>query len=190
MANQTRWNQVANISLIGLPSTPMLPGSRNKIATTSVKRQDSLITIFAGSLATVSQWSLTEQPTFLVMDCATISGGVFINRPSRGNAYVGIRSIHGPISSDVLMGSYSYRLSPKWISTAGASFDFSDAGNIGQSFSMTRIGESMLVTLGVNVDSAKDNVGFRFLVEPRFLPKLRLTSTTGIDVPPCWCLWT
>lgn len=114
----------------------------------------------------------------------TIAGGIFINRPSRGNAYIGVRSIHGPISSDVLLGSYSYRLSPKWISTAGASVDFNDTGNIGQSFSMTRIGESMLVTLGINVDSARDNVGFRFLIEPRFLPKLRLTSMTGIEVPP------
>ena len=114
----------------------------------------------------------------------TISGGVFINRPSRGNAYLGVRSIHGPISSDVLLGSLSYRLSPKWITTAGASLDFQATGNIGQSFTMTRVGESMLVTMGIVVDSAKDNVGFRFLVEPRFLPKLRLTSTTGIDVPP------
>ncbi|NOY42489.1 MAG: LPS-assembly protein LptD [Planctomycetes bacterium] len=114
----------------------------------------------------------------------TVSAGVFLNRPSRGNAYVGVRSIHGPISSDVLIGSYSYRLSPKWISTAGASVDFSSTGNIGQSFSMTRIGESMLVTLGINVDSARNNVGFSFLVEPRFLPNLQLTNLTGIEVPP------
>ena len=113
-----------------------------------------------------------------------VSGGVLINRPTRGNGYVGFRSIDGPINSNVLTGSYSYRLSPKWISTASASYDFSDGGNIGQTFSMTRIGESMLVTVGFNVDEAKDNVGVRFMIEPRFLPKLRLTSTTGIEVPP------
>jgi hypothetical protein len=49
---------------------------------------------------------------------------------------------------------------------------------------MTRIGESMLVTVGFNYDGSKDNFGVRFLVEPRFLPKLRLTSQTGIDIPP------
>ncbi len=113
-----------------------------------------------------------------------ISGGVLLNRPSRGNAYVGVRSINGPVTSNSITGSYSYRLSPKWISTASASYDFSDGGNIGQTFSMTRIGESMLVTLGFNVDESKDNVGVRFMVEPRFLPKLRLTSKTGIEVPP------
>lgn len=114
----------------------------------------------------------------------TVSGGVLLNRPSRGNAYLGVRSINGPITSNVLLSSYSYRLSPKWISTAGASYDFSNDGNIGETFSMTRIGESMLVTLGFNVDHSKDNFGVRLLVEPRFLPKLRLTSQTGIDVPP------
>ena len=114
----------------------------------------------------------------------TVSGGVILNRPTRGNAYVGVRSISGPIDSNALLASYSYRLGPKWISSAGFSFDFSDSGSIGQSLSVTRIGESLLVTGGLNVDSAKDNVGFIFLVEPRFLPKLNLTSRTGIEVPP------
>ncbi len=113
-----------------------------------------------------------------------ISGGILLNRPSRGNAYVGVRSISGPLDSNVLLASYNYRLSPKWISSAGAAIDFSDAGNIGQTFSMTRIGESLLVTLGFNVDEGKDNVGVKFMVEPRFLPKLSLTSRTGIEVPP------
>ena len=113
-----------------------------------------------------------------------MSAGVLLNRPSRGNTYVGFRSLNGPITSNSLTGSYSYRLSPKWISPASASYDFSDGGNIGQTFSMTRIGESMLVTVGFNVDESKDNVGVRFMVEPRFLPKLRLTSKTGIEVPP------
>jgi len=113
-----------------------------------------------------------------------VSAGVLLNRPSRGNAYLGVRSISGPIKSNVVLASYSYRLSPKWISTAGTAVDFSDAGNIGQSFSMTRIGESLLVTVGFNVDEGKDNVGAKLMVEPRALPKLRLTSLTGIEVAP------
>jgi len=113
-----------------------------------------------------------------------VSGGVLLNRPTRGNAYVGVRSITGPIDSNVLLSSYSYRLSPKWIATAGAAVDFSSAGNIGQTFSMTRIGESLAVTVGFNVDKSKNNVGAKIMVEPRFLPKLRLTDTTGIEIPP------
>ena len=114
----------------------------------------------------------------------TVSGGVILNRPTKGNAYIGVRSITGPIESNALLASYSYRMSEKWISSAGAAFDFTDNGNIGQSLSITRIGESLLVTTGVNVDSSKDNVGFIFAIEPRFLPKLNLTSRTGIEVPP------
>ena len=113
-----------------------------------------------------------------------VSGGILMNRPSRGTAYLGVRSIDGPITSNTVMGSFSYRMSPKWITTAGATVDLSDAGNIGESFSMTRIGESLLVTVGVNVDSGKDNIGLRLMVEPRFLPDLRLTDMTGIAVPP------
>ncbi len=112
------------------------------------------------------------------------SVGVLLNRPTRGNAYLGVRSISGPIDSNVLLASYNYRLSPKWISSAGVAIDFSDAGNIGQSLSFTRIGESLNVGLGFNVDEAKDNVGVKFMIEPRALPKLKLTSRTGIEVPP------
>ncbi|NOZ41492.1 MAG: organic solvent tolerance protein OstA [Planctomycetes bacterium] len=113
-----------------------------------------------------------------------VSGGVLLNRPTRGNAYLGVRSISGPIDSNVLLASYNYRLSPKWISSAGLAYDFSATGSIGQTFSMTRIGESLLVSMGFNVDNAKNNVGVKFMVEPRFLPKLGLTSRTGIEVPP------
>ncbi len=114
----------------------------------------------------------------------TISGGVLINRPTVGNFYAGVRSINGPVTSNVLLSSFSYRLSEKWILTSGAAFDFAETGNIGQTFSATRIGESFTATAGFNVDSSKDNVGFTFMLEPRFLPRSRLTRTTGIDVPP------
>ncbi len=113
-----------------------------------------------------------------------MSGGVLLNRPTVGNAYLGVRSINGPIDSNVLLASYNYRFSPKWISSASVAVDFSDAGNIGQTFTMTRIGESLLVSLGINVDEGKDNVGFKFMIEPRALPKLSLTGRTGIEVPP------
>jgi hypothetical protein len=109
---------------------------------------------------------------------------VLLNRPTRGNAYLGVRSITGPVESNALLGSFNYRIGEKWISSAGASYDFSDSGSIGQSLSFTRIGESLLVTSGVTFDSSKDNVGFIFAIEPRFLPKLGLTRSTGIEIPP------
>ena len=43
---------------------------------------------------------------------------------------------------------------------------------------------ALLATLAVNVDKGKDNVGVNFWIEPRFLPNLRTTRTTGIEIPP------
>ena len=114
----------------------------------------------------------------------TVSIGMLLNRPARGNAYVGFRTIGGPFEAQVLSATLNYRMSPKWIGSASAAIDFGDSGNIGQSVSFTRIGESLVATLGANVDESKDNFGVSFLVEPRFLPTLSVMRRTGIEVPP------
>jgi hypothetical protein len=114
----------------------------------------------------------------------TMSLGVLLNRPTFGNAYLGVRTIGGPITSNAILASYNYRLSDKWITSATTAYDFSSTGNIGQTAAVTRIGESMLFTMGFNVDASKNNVGVNIMIEPRFSPKLRLTSATGIEVPP------
>ncbi|MEM6330154.1 MAG: organic solvent tolerance protein OstA [Planctomycetota bacterium] len=114
----------------------------------------------------------------------TISAGVRTNRPTRGNAYLGYRSISGPFNAQLLTATVNYRLGPKWAASGSTVIDFGNAGNIGQAFSLSRIGESIIVTVGVRVDESKDNVGFNFLVEPRFLPRLSLTRRGGIDIPP------
>jgi hypothetical protein len=114
----------------------------------------------------------------------TVSGGVLLNRPTKMNAYVGVRSITGPIESNALLGSLNYRASEKWLYSAAGAYDFSDSGAIGQSLSVTRIGEALFFTSGVTYDSSKDNFGFILAVEPRFFPGSNLTSRTGIEVPP------
>ena len=124
------------------------------------------------------------QADFFTDGLQTVYGGVQINRPERGNATLGVRSITGPIESNVLVANLNYRLSEKWITSAGVAVDFGDAGNIGQSLSFIRIGESFFTSVGLNVDESKDNVGFRFSIEPRVLPKSRTTRATGIEVPP------
>jgi hypothetical protein len=58
-----------------------------------------------------------------------------------------------------------------------------NTGNIGQSFAITRVGESLLFTAGLTIDEAKDNIGVRLLVEPRFFVS-RVTRQTGLEVPP------
>ena len=114
----------------------------------------------------------------------TFSGGVALNRPGRGNAFIGYRTIRGPFDSDLLILNANYRLGPKWIASGSAVFDFGPEGNIGQNLALTRIGESLNVSIGINNDVSKDNVGFSFLIEPRFFPDSVLTRKTGIDIPP------
>jgi hypothetical protein len=113
-----------------------------------------------------------------------ISVGAFFNRPPRGNLYVGFYSLNGAIRSNVIATSWSYRMSPKWAATFGSSFDVSPSLNIGQSLSVTRIGESFLTTVGFNVDASRGTVGASLLIEPRALGRERLVKQRGLEIPP------
>lgn len=109
--------------------------------------------------------------------------GGFLSRPPRGSLYLGLRLLEGPLSQEILSMSYSYLMSPKWISSFGMSVDLGGEGNIGQRFSITRVGESLLISAGLTVDAARDNVGVNFAVEPRFLPEGRLGRVGGARIP-------
>lgn len=117
-----------------------------------------------------------------------ITVGGLLSRPEYGNLYVGYRSTDGPLVSSVLVASLSYRMSEKWIATGGTAIDFANTGNIGQTLTMTRVGESFLVRLGLNVDASRNNVGFVFGIEPRFLPGSRLGRVGGVQIPPAGAL--
>ena len=83
-----------------------------------------------------------------------VTMGMFLTRPPRGALYVGFRILEGPISSDVLAMSYSYWMSPKWITTSGMSIDLKEPQNFGPTFQLVRVGESMLIGLNLNYDPA------------------------------------
>ncbi len=110
--------------------------------------------------------------------------GAFLTRPGVGNLYLGFRTIEGPISSNVLSGSLGYRMSDKWLMTAGSSVDFAATGNIGQHFSFVHIGESFLTQIGFSADVSRGNIGVRLAIEPRFLPQSRLGQVGGVQIPP------
>jgi len=112
-----------------------------------------------------------------------ITFGGFLSRPPRGSLYLGLRLLEGPISYQVLAMSYSYWMSPKWVSSFGTSVDLGGEGNIGQRFSITQIGESLLISAGFTVNAARDNVGVSLAIEPRFLPKNRLGRVGGARIP-------
>ncbi len=114
----------------------------------------------------------------------SVSAGVRTSRPGVGDVYLGLLALDGPINATVLRSNYDYRLNEKWILTTASTYDFGNTGNIGQTISLTRIGESFLVRLGLDVDKGRDNVGFVFAVEPRFFPSRSLGSLGGQLIPP------
>ncbi len=113
-----------------------------------------------------------------------ITVGTILDRPPHGHFYAGVHLLEGAISSTVLQLTYSYRLSPKWITSFTSAIDLGEAGNIGQSFWLTRIGESLLVSVGGNVDSSRGTWGVGISVEPRFLGRARHATLGGARIPP------
>jgi hypothetical protein len=117
----------------------------------------------------------------------TASVGAMLTRPLRGDVYLGFRAVEGPFSARLLNAAVNYRMSEKWILNAGGVIDLGDTGNIGERIAVTRVGESLLVRVGMNVDYSRGNVGAFFAVEPRFLPG-RLSATGGVPIPPVGAL--
>jgi hypothetical protein len=109
--------------------------------------------------------------------------GATLTKPQVGTLYAGIRNAQGPIDSTVLATSLTYRMTDKWLTTAGTSFDLGPAGNLGSSLSITRIGESFLVTTGATYDASRGNFGARLMLEPRFIASRR-TLIAGEPLPP------
>jgi hypothetical protein len=110
--------------------------------------------------------------------------GGFLTRPPRGSLYAGFSILEGPIDSKILSFTYTYWMSPKWMSSYGTSIDFGSQKSYAQNFSITRIGESFLINFGFTVDPARDSVGVALAIEPRFLPKNRLANVGGAQIPP------
>jgi len=96
--------------------------------------------------------------------------GVLSQRTRRGSIYLGLRQVKGAsLDSQIATASYTYQMSPKWLSTAGTAYDFGDGRNIGQSITFTRVGADFLIHFGANYDQSKGNAGIAFAIEPRFL---------------------
>jgi hypothetical protein len=110
--------------------------------------------------------------------------GVFLSHPPRGNLFLGFNFIEGPLypTSRIFNASYSYWMSPKWISSAGISIDL-DGNSIGHNITLTRVGESFLISAGFSLDAIRNNAGVNFAVEPRFVPRGRLGGVGGARVP-------
>jgi lipopolysaccharide export system protein LptA len=101
-------------------------------------------------------------------------------RSERGSLYFGMRQIKGAgLNSQILSASYSYKMSPKWISTLGTAFDLGESRNAGQSLTITRVGADFLIHFGASFDESKDNAGLAVAIEPRFGPMNNSSTRLG-----------
>ena len=98
--------------------------------------------------------------------------GVLHQRSTRGSVYISYRHVEARnfLDSEIVTGSYSYQMSPKWISTAAVSFDVGQNESRGSSVTLSRVGLDFVCHVGFGIDTNKDNVGVAFAVEPRLGP--------------------
>ena len=109
------------------------------------------------------------------------NAGVLTQRGPRGSLYFGVREVHaGPVDSQLLTASFSYRMSEKWISTIGASYDIAERRDRGQSLTITRIGEYMLFHVGTGYDRSRNNFSLNFMIEPRLGSKTTSTQMSSL----------
>lgn len=98
------------------------------------------------------------------------SFGITSQRSTRGSVYVGLRNISGggTLHSEIVTASYSYVMSPKWISSVGTAYDLGEHMNRGQTVMVTRVGSDFLINFGTTVDPTKSNFSLAVSIEPRF----------------------
>ena len=97
--------------------------------------------------------------------------GLLSQRSLRGSAFLGYRQNSGGLlNSQAITASYSYVMSPKWISTFGTAYDLGENQNRGQSLTITRVGEYALMHFGTSYDAGKDNFNFTISFEPKIGP--------------------
>lgn len=110
-----------------------------------------------------------------------ITTGISINRPPRGNVFIGYSVVNtGPIATSAVNVSFSYWLSPKWYGSAGTSYDFGNAILLGSTFGVTRIGADFLTSVGLTVDPQRQSYMFGFELTPRLSPSIKFGSGGGI----------
>jgi hypothetical protein len=97
------------------------------------------------------------------------SAGIMSQRSERGSVYVGLVQVKGTadLDSDILTATYSYQMSQKWVSTVGTAYDLAEHRNVGQSFTVTRVGLDFLIHVAASYDVSTGNTSFAVAIEPR-----------------------
>ncbi|MBX3436580.1 MAG: hypothetical protein KF861_03750 [Planctomycetaceae bacterium] len=130
-----------------------------------------------GLFSTRYAWNVGERTTLLansLFDFFDVNQqiwnvGVLSQRSARGSIYAGFRQVRGgPIDSQIITASYSYLMSPKWVSSLGTAYDVAEGEDRGQSLTISRIGGDFIFHLGAKYDRSKNNAGIGISIEPRF----------------------
>lgn len=131
----------------------------------------------AGLIFTDYSWLVSERTRFvanLQLDLYDNASklwnvGFRSKRSQRGTIYLGLRHLtFAQIESDMIIASYTYVMSPKWLSSLRATVDVKDTQNMRQAIMLTRVGADFLVHLGIQNNSRTENFGVTFAIEPRF----------------------
>ncbi|MBA4063567.1 MAG: hypothetical protein C0501_07595 [Isosphaera sp.] len=109
------------------------------------------------------------------------SVGAFLNRPDRTSFYAGYRHTD-PLNSRAVSGSVGYQLSRRYFLAAGVSYDFGINQALSNSFTLTRTGTDLTVSLGVTYNALVNNLGVQFLVTPNLVAALAPGRITGTQL--------
>ncbi len=126
------------------------------------------------------RWNVSDRTSLLADSMRDVfdnsqdiwSVGVLSQRSTRGSVYLSYRQVDvgSFLDSRIVTGSYSYQMSPKWISTAAYAYDVAENASRGSSVTLSRVGLDWILHLGLGFDFSKDNVGLGISLEPRLGP--------------------
>jgi hypothetical protein len=94
--------------------------------------------------------------------------GAYLNRPDRTSFYLGYRQTD-PLNSKAVIGSVGYQLSRRYYANVGVAYDFGIQQALTNSFTLTRTGSDLTVTLGFTYNALVNNFGVQFLVIPNLV---------------------
>lgn len=93
------------------------------------------------------------------------NAGVYLDRTDRTSLYLGYRQTD-PLNSKAVVLNLGYQLSRRYYANVGASYDFGLSQALSNSFTITRTGSDLTVTLGFTYTAFVNSFGFQFLVVP------------------------
>ena len=108
--------------------------------------------------------------------------GVNLDRPDRTNIYIGYRQTD-PLNSKAVTAALGYQLSRRYFGSVGVSYDFGIQQALTNTFTITRTGSDMTITVGVSYNALVNNFGLNFMIIPNivsaFLPNFGMPGSGG-----------